>query len=226
MTLMTSSLLLQQCLECLIRFTSMVWKMGGRWPYSCCFVENCFQDSKQHTEFLRSSYLAFSPSFFCMQVVHPYCSTDANTATIWMKSRCVLSERSYNLLKAIHIFARCMLTSLSVDELLLPRYVNWSNFRGFQLNVKMVPSSLKYINSVLFVFTLRPLDGSSAFFLSRHFYWSLLRRYISIIFVYDMPRSRTSNVKRKWIHNKKKRKGARRRRHSADLWQMQTTQLI
>ena len=43
-SLMSSSLLLQQCPACLVRLTWIVFMMGGRWPYSCCFVECCFQD--------------------------------------------------------------------------------------------------------------------------------------------------------------------------------------
>ena len=35
---MNSSLLLQQCPACLVRLTWIVFVMGGRWPYSCCFV--------------------------------------------------------------------------------------------------------------------------------------------------------------------------------------------
>ena len=34
---MSSSLLLQQCPVCLVRLTLIVFVMGGRWPYSCCF---------------------------------------------------------------------------------------------------------------------------------------------------------------------------------------------
>ena len=41
---MSSSLLLQQCPACLVRQTWMVFVMGGRWPYSCCFVGCCRQD--------------------------------------------------------------------------------------------------------------------------------------------------------------------------------------
>ena len=37
-SLMSSSLLLQQCPACLIRLTWIVFVMGGRWPYSWCFV--------------------------------------------------------------------------------------------------------------------------------------------------------------------------------------------
>ena len=43
-SLMSSSLLLQQCPACLVRLTWIVFVMGGRWPYSWCFVGCCFQD--------------------------------------------------------------------------------------------------------------------------------------------------------------------------------------
>ena len=41
-SLMSSSLLLQQYPACLVRLTWIVFVMGGRWPYSCCFV-GCFR---------------------------------------------------------------------------------------------------------------------------------------------------------------------------------------
>ena len=43
-SLMSSSLLLQQCPVCLVRLTWIVLVMGGRWPYSWCFVGCCLQD--------------------------------------------------------------------------------------------------------------------------------------------------------------------------------------
>ena len=43
-SLMSSSLLLQQCPACLVRLTWIVFVMGGRWPYSWCFVRCCPQD--------------------------------------------------------------------------------------------------------------------------------------------------------------------------------------
>ena len=43
-SLMSSSLLLQQCLACLVRLTWIVFVMGGRWPYSWGFVGCCLQD--------------------------------------------------------------------------------------------------------------------------------------------------------------------------------------
>ena len=44
MLLMWSSLLLQQCPACLVRLTWIVFVIGGRWPYSWCFVGCWRQD--------------------------------------------------------------------------------------------------------------------------------------------------------------------------------------
>ena len=43
-SLMSSSLLLQQCPACLVRLMWIVFVIGGRWPYSWCLVECCCQD--------------------------------------------------------------------------------------------------------------------------------------------------------------------------------------
>ena len=43
-SLMSSFLLLQQWPACLVRLTWIVFVMGGRWPYSWCFVGCCRQD--------------------------------------------------------------------------------------------------------------------------------------------------------------------------------------
>ena len=43
-SLMSSSLLLQQCPACLVRLTWIVFVMGGRWPYSWCLVGCCRLD--------------------------------------------------------------------------------------------------------------------------------------------------------------------------------------
>ena len=60
--------------------------------------------------------------------MYPYSSTDM--ATAWKNSCFVLSEIKfpYGLLPSIVIYAllMCMLTLLSVDEILLLRYMNWS----------------------------------------------------------------------------------------------------
>ena len=43
-SLLSSSLLLQQCPACLVRLTWIVFVMEGRWPYSWCFVGCYLQD--------------------------------------------------------------------------------------------------------------------------------------------------------------------------------------
>ena len=43
-SLMSSSLLLQKCLACLVRLTWIVFVIGGWWPYSWCLVGCCRQD--------------------------------------------------------------------------------------------------------------------------------------------------------------------------------------
>ena len=43
-SLMSSSLLLQQCPACLVRLTWIVFVIGGMWPYSWCLVGCCRQD--------------------------------------------------------------------------------------------------------------------------------------------------------------------------------------
>ena len=64
-----------------------------------------------------------------------------------------------NLSIAVHIFAKCVLISLSVDEMLLLRYLNLStNFRGLPLRVEMAPFCLKYMYSVLLAFTWSPVS--------------------------------------------------------------------
>ena len=43
-SLMSLSLLLQQCPACLVHLTWIVFVIGGRWPYSWCLVGCCCQD--------------------------------------------------------------------------------------------------------------------------------------------------------------------------------------
>ena len=58
-----------------------------------------------------------------------------------------------SLSTALHAVHRRMLTSLSVDMILLPRYVNYSSyFRGLPLKLVMARSCFKHMNSVLFAF--------------------------------------------------------------------------
>ena len=99
-----------------------------------------------------------------IQVVHPQCSTDTATAG---KKSCFNFVREirfpYNRqpVHSNHAFPMHMLTTLLVDEILLPRYVNWFiNFRGLPLKVEMTPC-WKHRNSILFVFTLRSIPPAT-----------------------------------------------------------------
>ena len=95
-----------------------------RWKGIGCFVRCCFQDWFK-TAFSCSFHLVFfSMHFVCMQEMHPYSGIDI--ATAWKKSDFISLERSDfymmdNLSVAVHAFARHMLLSLSVDEILLLR---------------------------------------------------------------------------------------------------------
>ena len=77
-SLMSSFLLLQQCSACLVRLILIVFVMGGRWPYSCCFVEFClqylFNIDRSILVLLLSSF--FSIPLVSVHVVHPYSSID------------------------------------------------------------------------------------------------------------------------------------------------------
>ena len=71
-------------------------------------------------------------------MVQLYGSSD--TATAWKISRFILLKRSVfhmvdNLSIVVHALPLLMFTSLSVDEILPSRYMNWStNLRGLSFN--------------------------------------------------------------------------------------------
>ena len=144
-SLMSSSLLFQQCPACLVRITLIVFVMGGRWPYSWCLEGCCHQDlfkiSRNILVWLPSSF--FSSRFVSVQVVHPCNSIDTTVA--WKKLRFILSVRSYFLMIArlsiaVHAFVNRVSMSFSVNEKLLPRLVNLStSFREVPSSVKMSP---------------------------------------------------------------------------------------
>ena len=85
-------------------------------------------------------------------MVCPYSSI----APTWKKSYFILSEGSdfymiNNLLIAVYAFPMCMLTLLSADEIMLPKYVKWStNFRGLPLKVEILKLYMVWICDVIF----------------------------------------------------------------------------
>ena len=122
-SLMSSSILLQQCPECLVRLTLIVFVMGSKWPYSCCFVGCCFQvlfnNARSILVWLPSSF--FSIRLISVHVVHPYSNIDTTAA--WKKPCFILSVRfdfhmTDSLLIAVHVFASQVSMSVSVDEIL------------------------------------------------------------------------------------------------------------
>ena len=144
-SLMTSSLLLQQCPACLARLIWMAFKIEGGWPYSCCSMGCCFQDffNMTHSILVQLSSSFFSIRFVSFHVVHPYSSKD--TTATWEEFCFILSDNFDfhtidNLSIAVDAFASRILMSFLVDETLLPRYVNLSSsFRVPPFWVKMSP---------------------------------------------------------------------------------------
>ena len=160
-SLMSSSLLLRQCPACLVRLAWIVFVIGGMWPSSWCFVGCCRQDlfniARNILVQLPSRF--FSSRFVSVRVVHPYCSID--TTAVWKKLRFILSVRSDfhmtdSLSITVHAFVSRMSMSFSVDETLLPNYVNLStSYREVRSSVEMWPAWLKHIYSVLCALTWR-----------------------------------------------------------------------
>ena len=86
--------------------------------------------------------------FIKVQMVQPYNSTDM--ATAWKNSCFILLHISdyhmiFNMSIAVHALPIHMLTSSSIDEILLPSYVKWStNFRvlPFRTSSKLLKEML------------------------------------------------------------------------------------
>ena len=84
-SLMSSPLILQQCPACLARLTWIVFMMGDRWPYSCCFVGCCLQDlfNIARSILVQLPSSLFSSRLVSIHVMHPYSSID--TIAAWKK---------------------------------------------------------------------------------------------------------------------------------------------
>ena len=70
---------------CLVSLTLIVFVMGGRWPYSWCFVGCCLQDLFKiaHSILVQLPSSFFSIRLVSIQVVPPYSSIDTTAA--WKK---------------------------------------------------------------------------------------------------------------------------------------------
>ena len=87
MSIMSSSLYLQLYSACHVHLTKIVYEMGGKWQYNCCFVRCCFQDLFKTDCSILESFPSsfFSKHFIRVQVVQPYSSIDM--ATVWKNFR-------------------------------------------------------------------------------------------------------------------------------------------
>ena len=119
--LMSSSLLLQQCPVCLVHLAWIVFVMGGRWPYSWCFVGCCRQDLFNIAcKFLCNCRLPYSQAVL---LASKWC---IHTAVLtWpLPGRNCVSFYQSGLISiwsiAVHAFVSRMSMSFSVDETLLP----------------------------------------------------------------------------------------------------------
>ena len=102
----------------------LLWGTEGKWLNSCYFVG-----------------------------LQSYNFTDKATAR--KNSHFISSQRSYfhmvdNLSIAVHAFPMCRSISLSIAELLLPKYMNWfTDFTGLTSNEKLAPFGLKHMTVYL-----------------------------------------------------------------------------
>ena len=115
-SLMSSSLLLQQCPASLVRLTCIVFVMGGRWPYSQCLVGCCRQDL---FNIALNILVKFPSSFFfsrlvSVQVVHPCSSIDTTAA--WKKLHFILSVRSdFHMIESLSIAVHAFVSRVSMS---------------------------------------------------------------------------------------------------------------
>ena len=141
----------------LAHLTWMVCKIRIKWLLHCYFLWGTTSRiySKLH--------IVIPISFFslCVSLESRWCSHTVVLTWLQLKRISILFYQIDQILTwvdnryiAIYVLPMHMLTSPSVNEIFLLRYMNWSiNFRGLQFNEAMAPSWLKYMNSILSEFT-------------------------------------------------------------------------
>ena len=99
---MSSSILLQKCRACMVRLILIIFVMGGRCPYSCCFVVCCHQDcSTLLATFLYNCRRTFSlsVSLASMWFIHMAVSTRSqlgkNCASFYSSGPTSISPKVY-----------------------------------------------------------------------------------------------------------------------------------
>ena len=137
-----------------------------RWEVSICTTAVLWDV----TSWICSIFVQFLSSFFsiCLVIIRVVnLCHKIDMITAWKKLHFILSDKSDfhmidNLSIAVLAFTRHILTSNSVDEMLLPRYVNLY-FKEPPASAEMSPFWLKHMYFVLSAFTWRPMPHSYFF---------------------------------------------------------------
>ena len=132
-------------------------KMDVKWLFICFLVRCCFQDFSlnimQHPCAIFIEIFSTITSLNTWWCIH---STILTWLQLGRNQVLFLSETSdfhkiENILIAAHTFYMRLLTSFSVDEILLPKKVKWStNVRGLPFNLTLGQFCLKCINHNVF----------------------------------------------------------------------------
>ena len=162
-SLMSLSLLLQQCPACLVHLTRIAFMMGGRWPYSCALWGVASRNySILLAAFLCNCRLAFfSSRFVSIQVVHPYSSIDTTAA--WKKLRFILSVRSdFHMINSLSIAVRAFVSRVLMRHCFLGRWTCQPVSESFRLVWKCRLFDVAHVFS--FVCIVMEANASSGLF--------------------------------------------------------------
>ena len=122
------------CPTCLVRLALTAYEIGSKWSYNRCFVGCCFQDlSKIACNILLAFSVGAKSESKCYN--HTVVLTQPQLGRIPILSGRPNVCMVVNLSIAVQVFPMRMLTSLIVDEILLPRYTNKSTNLPFSMEM-------------------------------------------------------------------------------------------
>ena len=150
---MSLFLLLRSWPACIGSLIWVVCLMGDKWPDSWCFLKWFFHD-------LFQMHALFFLSFFCKRfvydkVVQSYSITDTTSAS--NISRFILSEKSdFSMVNkmaiTVYIFSMHVGTTLTVDEILQPTYMNcFTDFWGLPFREKFSTIFIKNSGTLFYL---------------------------------------------------------------------------
>ena len=133
-SLMSLYLLLQQCPACPIRLTWIVFMMGGRWPYSWCFVGCCCLDLFN----IRHILYIYICACVCIYIyIYIYDELSHCFWHIWAKQLSLVMSVSYMTFQTNHKLA-CKFAKIAC------RRVIWGIWWHHSFSCCFLPISLKY----------------------------------------------------------------------------------